>query len=61
MMLVSQETIREVIAFPKTQSATDLMTGAPAEVDPEALEQVHIQIRPQRPPQIARKPREGLP
>ncbi len=53
MVLAGQETIREVMAFPKTQSATDLMMGAPAEVDPEALEQVHIQIRRGRPPQIA--------
>jgi aspartyl-tRNA synthetase len=61
MVLAGQETIREVIAFPKTQSATDLMTGAPAEVDPEALEQVHIQIRRPRPSQIAREPGKDLP
>ncbi len=45
MALAGVETIREVIAFPKTQSATDLMTGAPSEVDPAALAEVHIQIR----------------
>ena len=60
MMLARQESIREVIAFPKTQSATDLMTGAPAEVDPAALEQVHIQIRRSR-SQTAAEPRKGLP
>ncbi len=45
MVLGGQESIREVIAFPKTQSHTDLMTGAPSEVDPKALDEAHIQIR----------------
>jgi aspartyl-tRNA synthetase len=45
MMLAGQASIREVIAFPKTQSATDLMTGAPAEVDPAALEEAHIRVQ----------------
>ncbi len=48
MVLAGQESIREVIAFPKTQSATDLLTGAPSDVDPKALEEVHIQIRKPR-------------
>jgi len=45
MMLAGQSSIREVIAFPKTQSATDLMTGAPSEVDLAALEEVHIRVQ----------------
>lgn len=59
MVLAGQETIREVIAFPKTQSGADLMTGAPAEVDPQALEQVHIQIRRRPPSQVAQGTGEG--
>jgi aspartyl-tRNA synthetase len=33
-----------VIAFPKTASATDLLTGAPSEVDPALLREAHIEI-----------------
>jgi len=46
MVLAGQETIREVIAFPKTQSAADLMTGAPSPVDPAALDEAHIRLKP---------------
>jgi aspartyl-tRNA synthetase len=44
MLLAGEPTIREVIAFPKTASATDLLTGAPTAVDPALLEEVHIAI-----------------
>lgn len=42
MLLAGQESIREVIAFPKTQSATCLLTGAPAEVDRRQLRELHL-------------------
>jgi aspartyl-tRNA synthetase len=46
MLLAGESTIREVIAFPKTASATDLMIGAPGAVDPAVLKDVHIAIAP---------------
>ena len=42
MILARQPNIREVIAFPKTQQAADLMAGAPSEADPEQLKELHI-------------------
>ncbi len=47
MMLAGTDNIRDVIAFPKTQSHQDLMLGAPSPVDPAQLEEVHIQVKPQ--------------
>ncbi|GAC1660768.1 MAG: aspartate--tRNA ligase [Candidatus Dormibacteraceae bacterium] len=46
MMLAGTENIRDVIAFPKTQSHQDLMLGAPSPVDSKQLEEVHIQVVP---------------
>jgi len=45
MLLAGRETIREVIAFPKTQSALDLTFNAPAPVTEEQLAELHILLR----------------
>ena len=43
-LLAGEHDIREVIAFPKTKSAVDLVTGAPANVSENQLHDVHISI-----------------
>ncbi len=45
MLLGGLDSIRDCIAFPKTQRATDLMTGAPGPVDPRQLQELGIKIR----------------
>src|SRR5438477_6956393 len=49
MVLVPTENIRDVMAFPKTASAQDLMIDAPGEVDPKQLEELHLKIAEHRP------------
>ena len=44
MLLAGTSNIREVIAFPKTAKATDLMTGSPSEIDPDLLKDLKIKI-----------------
>ncbi|MSQ11752.1 MAG: aspartate--tRNA ligase [Dehalococcoidia bacterium] len=44
MLLADEESLREVIAFPKTQMGTDLLFGAPAPVRPEQLKEVHLKV-----------------
>ncbi len=44
MLLADETNIKEVIAFPKTASATDPMTDAPSEVDQAQLEELHLRI-----------------
>jgi aspartyl-tRNA synthetase len=44
MLLADEPNIREVIAFPKSQSATDLMAGAPTPVAVKQLQDLHIKL-----------------
>ena len=48
MLAAGQETIREVIAFPKNQQAEELMTDAPAPADPKQLRELGLELL--RPP-----------
>jgi aspartyl-tRNA synthetase len=43
-IFAGEENIREVIAFPKTQSGADLMTGAPKAVSPRQLRDLHLKL-----------------
>ncbi|MFA5882228.1 MAG: aspartate--tRNA ligase [Acidimicrobiia bacterium] len=47
-ILAGEENIREVIAFPKTQSGADPLTGAPTPVDEKHLRELGIQVRPKK-------------
>src|SRR5580658_892688 len=45
MLMSGAESIREVIAFPKTQTAADPLTDAPTEVSEAQLKELHIRVR----------------
>ncbi len=47
MLFADESNIREVMAFPKTQQAADLMTAAPSQVDQRQLDELHISLREQ--------------
>ena len=50
-VLAGRGSIRDVIAFPKTATGADPLTGAPAEVDERQLRELGLQLRAARPHQ----------
>jgi aspartyl-tRNA synthetase len=48
-ILAGEENIREVTAFPKTQSGADPLTGAPSVLDPAQLEELGLRVMPRKP------------
>ena len=45
MLLAGAPNIREVMAFPKSQNAVDIMTGAPSPITEEQLKELHLKLR----------------
>ena len=49
MLMSGTNSIRDVIAFPKTQSAACVLTDAPSEVDEQQLRDLHVRVRVRKP------------
>jgi aspartyl-tRNA synthetase len=45
MLMAGTDNIRDVIAFPKTATASDLMTGAPSAADPAQLKELGVRVK----------------
>ena len=52
-ILAGEENIREVIAFPKTQSGADPLTGAPGPIDPAQLQELGLRLAPRAAPKTS--------
>jgi aspartyl-tRNA synthetase len=44
MLMLGKESIRDVIAFPKVQNASDLMSRCPSPVEEKNLKELHIRV-----------------
>jgi aspartyl-tRNA synthetase len=49
MLMAGSDSIRDVIAFPKTATASDIMTGAPSEADPAQLKELGVRFKTSTP------------
>ena len=49
MLLADEDNLREIIMFPMNQQAQDLLMGAPSEVRPEQLRDLHIKLNLPKP------------